>query len=128
MNLYRTVKDKKPFNAPSFLWGNPTYVGDLAQAVLELLIKKADGIFHVVGSSFINRFEWARKACQTLDLDHALIKEMTEPAPAIAPRPLRSNLSAEKFKASYETALHDVSDGLRLMKSDMENSCIQRAG
>ncbi|MFA5317250.1 MAG: sugar nucleotide-binding protein, partial [Dehalococcoidales bacterium] len=30
MNLYRTLKSGKPFNAPSYLWGNPTYAGDLA--------------------------------------------------------------------------------------------------
>jgi hypothetical protein len=33
MGLYRALKAGKRFNAPSFLWGNPTYAEDLAKAI-----------------------------------------------------------------------------------------------
>jgi dTDP-4-dehydrorhamnose reductase len=120
MNLYRTVKDRKTFNAPSFLWGNPTYVKDLADAMVELHIKDASGLFHIVGSSFINRLEWAIEACAILGLDKSLVNEIKQPSPAIVARPLKSWLSAGKFSSSYRTVLRDVSGGLKLFKSDME--------
>lgn len=120
MNLYLTVKDKKIFNAPSFLWGNPTYVKDLAGAMVELYIRGASGLFHIVGSSFINRLEWAIEACSVLGLDKALVNEIKQPSAATVARPLKSWLSAGKFKDSYRTILHDVSSGLELFKSDME--------
>lgn len=121
MSLYRTLKDKKVFNAPSFLWGNPTYAEDLAEAITELLAKRSYGVFHVVGSSFINRFEWARQACKILQLDGSLVNEIKEPSPNDKiPRPLRSNLNTDKFRKSHKTVLHDVTEGLTLMRSSMD--------
>lgn len=120
MNLYQALKDGKQFNAPSFLWGNPTYAGDLAQALVELYTKKANGIFHIAGSSFINRFEWAKEACKILEFEPLLVNEIKEPQPNMVPRPLRSCLSTDKFTSSYKTILHDVYDGLKLMKLDIK--------
>jgi dTDP-4-dehydrorhamnose reductase len=119
MGLYRALKDSKPFNAPSFLWGQPTYVDDLAGALVELWARGARGIFHVVGPSFVNRFEWALKACEILGLDRSKVREAKEPPPSMIPRPLKSGLDTHKFTASCKTALHDVSGGLAAMKSAM---------
>lgn len=121
MNLYNTIRDKKNFSAPSFLWGNPTYVVDLAEAIVELFINNTNGIFHVVGSSFINRFQWAKEACTILGLDSSLLNEISEPSPNMVRRPLRSRLDAKKFTRSYKTVLHDVSTGLKLLKADMDS-------
>ena len=119
MGLYRSLKEERPFNAASFLWGNPTYVGDLATAIMELFINNANGIFHVVGRSYMNRLEWANLACKALELNCSLIKEVKEPPPGIVPRPLKSWLNTDKFTSRYKTVLHGASDGLNLMKSDM---------
>ncbi|MFH0771904.1 MAG: SDR family oxidoreductase [Candidatus Omnitrophota bacterium] len=120
MSLYRSVKEGKTFNAPSFLWGNPTYVGDLAEAIAELYIKEARGIFHIVGSSFVNRLEWAMKACEILGLDGSVVSEIKKPPENMTARPLKSWLSSEKFRNSYATLLRDLYDGLRQVKSDMK--------
>lgn len=119
MNLYRTAKAGKPFNAPSFLWGNPTYAGDLALALIELSSKESFGVFHVVGSSFVNRFDWALEACDALGLDRNLVKEVKDPPQNVVPRPLKSRLSTEKFRSSYETILHDLNTGLGYMSEEM---------
>ncbi|KPK42628.1 MAG: hypothetical protein AMJ78_01765 [Omnitrophica WOR_2 bacterium SM23_29] len=117
MNLYNSLRDKKIFDAPSFLWGNPTYVCDLAESIIELYFNDANGIFHVAGSSFINRYQWAIQACTILGLDSSLVKEVNEPSVNMVPRPLRSRLDTEKFTRSCKTILHDASAGLKLMKS-----------
>lgn len=122
MGMYRSLSGKRPFNAPSFLWGNPTYVGDLAEASIELASKGANGVYHVVGSSFIDRFTWAGKACEALRLDASLLREVKDPPQGIVPRPLKSWLDTGKFTSSFKTILHDVDDGLRLMKANMEDS------
>ena len=119
MGLYRALSSGKPFNAPSFLWGNPTYAGDLAGAAVELCMKKAFGVYHVVGRSYVNRFEWATRACEVFGLDKTLVKEIKKPPPGIVPRPMKSRLDAGKFTNSFETALHNIDDGLLLMKRDM---------
>jgi len=122
MGLYRALSQGKNFNAPSFLWGNPTYAADLAEAIIELYLKNANGIFHIVGSSFVNRLEWAMKTCHILGLDPSLINEIKDPSPNMVPRPLKSWLATDKFRKTYRTPLHDVDSGLALMKEDMQSS------
>lgn len=124
MNLYRTVKSLRPFNAPSYLWGNPTYVGDLAEGIAELYRTGSRGIFHIVGKSAIDRYDWAQKACGVFGLDGSLIKEVKDPPANMIPRPLRSLLNTDKFTSNYRTALHDVSGGLKLMRSEMASLSI----
>lgn len=124
MGLYRALKDKKTFNAPSFLWGSPTYAGDLANAILELCSKRAGGIFHIVGDTFTDRFEWAKKCAAVFNLDRSLIRQVREPSPSMVPRPLKARLDTSKFKESYKTALHDLSESLELMRLDMLNQNI----
>lgn len=120
MNLYHKIKNQERFDAPQFLWGNPTYVGDLAESLIELYAKGTAGIFHIVGSSFVNRYEWAIEACKVLNLDSSLIKKAEEPQHNIVRRPLKSHLNAEKFSKSFRTVLRNLYEGLMLMRSDMQ--------
>ena len=119
VSLYRTIKDKKQFNAPSFLWGNPTHADDLASAVIEFCGKEINGVFHVVGSSFINRYDWALKACEMAGWDKSLIKEIKDVPKNMVPRPLKSNLSTDKFRKFCKTELSNVDKGLELFVKNM---------
>jgi len=122
MQLYKSMSRKKEFNAPSFLWGNPTYVDNLTSAIVELCKKNIKGIFHVVGSSFINRYDWALKFCEKGGFDKSLIKEVKETPKDIVPRPLKSNLSTDKFHAVCNTTLHDVDTGIDIFIEKMKIS------
>jgi len=120
MSFYRSTNENKEFNAPSFLWGNPTYVGDLASAIIELCNKNMDGVFHVVGSSFVNRYDWTLKACNKANCEKNLIKEIKEPPENMVPRPLKSNLNTEKFRSICKTTLGDVDQGLEMFVKNIK--------
>jgi len=119
MQLYRCLKQGNPFSAASFLWGNPTYAPDLAQAIAELVRKNANGTFHIVGKSLSNRYEWALKACKAFRLDASLISEIKEPSLNMVPRPLKSNLNTDKFRKMFSTVLHNLDQGLELMRNEI---------
>jgi len=119
MSLYRAIKDNKQFKAPSFLWGNPTYVDDLASALIELCSNEIDGVFHVVGSSFVNRYQWAKKTCRFAGWDESLIIQMRSVPDNMVPRPLRSNLDAGKFRNLCKTKLTNVEEGIRSFVKSM---------
>ncbi|MBI3019414.1 MAG: SDR family oxidoreductase [Deltaproteobacteria bacterium] len=122
MNLYRALQKGKIFHAPSFLFGNPTYVVDLVQGILELCEKNYSGLFHIVGDSFINRFQWALDAATILGLEMSLIKELKYPISNKIERPLKSWLSNKKFKDHCKTKMHNHLEGLNLMKLSLERS------
>ena len=119
MGLYRAVKDNRQFKAPSFLWGNPTYVGDLASAIIELCSVGMNGIFHVVGSSFINRYDWAKEACRIAGWDESLVAEVRNIPDNMVPRPLKSSLDTRKFRNLCKTELRDVDKGIKSFVEDM---------
>jgi dTDP-4-dehydrorhamnose reductase len=120
MGLLRGLAAGRPVNVPSFLWGNPTEAGDLAAALRELAGARAWGVHHVVGSSFIDRLTWARKACDVFGLDASLLREVVEPPTGMVPRPLRSWLATDRFTARFTTALNDVDAGLARMKRERD--------
>jgi dTDP-4-dehydrorhamnose reductase len=122
MYLYQTLQQGKTFNTPSFLYGNPTYAPDLAKAILELIDKKHYGLFHIVGSGYINRYEWALKFCELAGLDKGKIIEVKDPPPHIVPRPLLSDLNTEKVRPLIATKLHDVDEGLQLLIEEMKRN------
>lgn len=122
MYLYQTLREGKTFNTPSFLLGNPTYAEDLAKAVLELIDKKQFGLFHIVGSGYINRYDWAIKFCRMAGLDKDKIIEVKNPPENIVPRPFLSNLNIEKVSKIIETKLHGVDEGLQLLMNEMKNA------
>lgn len=122
MNLYSKIKDNKQFKAPSFLWGNPTYVNDLALAIIELCSIEANGVFHVAGSSFINRYDWAKKTCRLGGWDESLVIEMMDIPDNMVPRPLKSNLDTQKFRSLCKTELTDVDTGIKAFLKEMKKS------
>lgn len=119
MQLYFNLKEGKKVNAPSFLSGNPTYADDLAQAIIDLISREKFGIFHVVGDSNINRYDWAVKFCQALNFDQSLLQK-TEKAPqGIVPRPFDSNLNTLKLQNAIGYKLSSVDEGLKKFKYAM---------
>lgn len=119
MQLYFNLSAGKPCNAPSFLSGNPTYVDELSQAIIDLLHNRNYGIFHVVGSSNINRFDWADKFCDLLEFDKSLLTDIKAAPKNIVPRPFNSNLDTNKLEKAIGRKLSDVDQSLIKFKQEM---------
>ena len=113
MQLFFNLNKGKPFNAPSFLSGNPTHVDDLSQAIIDLLKRSNFGIYHIVGASTINRYDWAIQFCDLFNFNKALLNDIKVAPKGIVPRPLESNLSSEKLQKALGYKLSTVEDGLR---------------
>lgn len=121
MNLFRTINNNESFKAPAYLWGTPTYVGDLVQFMYELVNMYPSDVYHVVGSEFINRYNWAVRACDILEMDSSRVIKISMPPDNMIPRPMKLVLSTSKVNNLLKSNLHNVTDGLQLMKEDMIN-------
>ena len=120
MQLYFNLSKNKPCNAPSFLSGNPTHVDDLSQAIIDLLENNQFGTYHIVGSSSINRYDWAIQFCNLLGLDKNLLSESKKAPEGIVPRPFNSNLRTNKLEKKIGYKLSDVHEGLIKFKKEMD--------
>jgi dTDP-4-dehydrorhamnose reductase len=107
---------------------NPTWARLLAEVTAQLMARGFDyltehcGLYHLAGSGFASRFEWA---CHILELDpHAaeqkvkqLLPARTADFPTPAQRPLFSALSCNLFEQTFKLTLPPWKEALTLAMS-----------
>jgi dTDP-4-dehydrorhamnose reductase len=87
----------QPWRAPSDQRVSPTYVPDLVNVALDLLIDGADGIWHLANQGAVSWSELARKAAAALRYSDDLIEDcLTEELGLTATRPPYSVLGTER--------------------------------
>lgn len=117
--LLSTLMDGNTIKVPVDQIGNPTYALNLAQAVVELALSNANGVYHVVGPDRVNRYKFACEAANIFGLDTSLIRpSTTKELGQVAPRPLNAGMIAEKASYKLTMPLMGYRDGLRAMVSE----------
>lgn len=119
MHLIATLKEQDTIKVPGFLYGNPTYAGDLAAGIMDLLDRKKYGLYHIVGSQYISRYEWAEKCLEMAGIKGKTLEKIEEPPPNMVPRPLLSHLDTAKFRQVSGIKLHNVEEGLKIFINQM---------
>jgi len=119
MHVINTLKEKDSIQVPAFLYGNPTYAGDLAAGIIDLIENRHFGLFHIVGPGYINRYDWAVKLLEMAGIQGKTIEKQETPPVNRVPRPLKSNLDTSKFRSVSQIHLHDVDEGLQLFIAAM---------
>ena len=116
--LLSTLRAGQTLRVPVDQIGNPTYAPNLAQAVVELALADAKGVYHVVGPERVNRYEFACEAASVFGLDSRLIQPVaTSQLGQTAPRPLNAGMVTDKATAKLTTPLIGYRDGLKAMAS-----------
>ena len=115
--LWERLRAGKRMRIPSDQWGTPTYSPDLARATVTLVQNGARGVFHVAGPENCPRTEFARIACESLDLDASLIDPVTtEELARAATRPLRGGLYCDGLARAQIEPPRAIRDGLAAMR------------
>jgi dTDP-4-dehydrorhamnose reductase len=107
-DVIKTLSEDRPFVAADDVFISPTYVPDLVNTSLDLLIDKEKGIWHLANTGEITWADFARKVAHKAHLNAELI--LGHPLDLLnlkAPRPLYSVLKTEKgvVLPSLENAL-----------------------
>jgi dTDP-4-dehydrorhamnose reductase len=104
-------------------WYNiPTYLPDLAAAIIEISKSKLTGVFHIVGQDYVNRYEWALRIADVFEYDTKQIdpvRSSDSNLPAVRPEVY---LKGDSHTGSAETKTRSISDGLEKMKTKVGTS------
>jgi dTDP-4-dehydrorhamnose reductase len=101
--------------------GNPTYVSDLAEAMIKIFELGRQGIYHVAGAENISRYEFALRTAQVFGLDAALIDRIkTSDLHQAAPRPMMSGFILKKAEKELGIRFHNATEGLLMLKQELE--------
>jgi dTDP-4-dehydrorhamnose reductase len=94
-------------------WSNtPVYAPDCNEAVLKLLESGSEGVYHVVGSDYLSRYEWARAIADVFGYDPALIEEgHSSQAGLPAARP-NNHLCNAKVRETVDTEFRSIEAAL----------------
>ena len=102
---------------------SPTYNVDLAQATVELCERNLGGVYHLAGDGVMDRFAFARIACDVFGLDPSRLTPVTTAQLGQkAARPLKAGLAIGKAKGVLTTPLKSPEAGLRAMREVLEGS------
>jgi dTDP-4-dehydrorhamnose reductase len=92
-----TIGAGRPFAAAADLLVSPTYVPELANATLDLLLDDAAGIWHLCNQGVVSWAELARRAATAVGLDPELVRERSwRDLGFVAPRPAFSALGTQR--------------------------------
>ena len=91
------LRSGQPFTASNDLVVSPTYVPDLVNATLDLMIDRERGIWHLTNGEAVTWAELARKACDVAGVDASrLVERPATESGYVAVRPNYSALGSER--------------------------------
>ena len=94
-------------------YNTPTLVDDLAKSILNIIEMGISGLFHAVGNTCINRYEFALLLADKFDLEKNLVKPVTSSEKKQhAPRPFRTCLDAIKLEKILNFKFCNLDDGI----------------
>jgi len=115
--VIRHCRDGERISVPADQVSSPTFNGDLAAATVELVERDARGVYHVAGTSVLDRYAFARLVVEVFGLDGRwLVPVPTAHLGQRAPRPLRGGLRVERALRVLATPLRSAREGLETMR------------
>ncbi len=119
--LIRNCRSGQGMRIPADQVSSPTYNVDLAQAIVELCERNLGGVYHLVGDGVMDRFAFARIACEVFELDGSRLTPVTTAQLGQkAARPLKAGLTIAKARGVLATPLRSPEAGLRAMRAALE--------
>jgi len=96
-------------------YNNPTFLDNFIEVTNELIKREKEGIYHVVGSDYISRYEWALKTAEIFDKNQNLIRPTKSDQSKLPAKRANANLSNSKVQNETGMMLFGVKTGLKLM-------------
>jgi len=103
VKVYRRAVEERELRVVNDQFGSPTYAKDLAEAVIKLMEKRADGIYHFVNSGIASRYDLAMRTLEYAGLLKGinLIEISTGDIESKAKRPPYSVLDTGKYERLF---------------------------
>lgn len=119
MQVIRKLSGGEEVRAPHDQIYCPTYAGELALAVFQLVSSGQRGVFNVVGDEAADRFEFTKKISSVFGLHAERIKSIaTAEMNLKAKRPPKSDLKIDKL-LSCGIRMSGVNEGLKKMREEL---------
>lgn len=114
-----SLKSKKKIRIVTDQINNPTFIPDLADGILKIIDLDRDGVYHLGGREFLNRFEFTEKIADHFRLDSSLIEKIiTQELNQPAARPLKSGLITLKAETELNYKPRSLKEAFIIMTKE----------
>lgn len=122
-SVIKNLQNNQEINATTDVYNSVTFLDNLVESIFKVITLNQNGIFHVVDSACVNRFEFAEMIAKIFRLDKNLIKTVSvqdEPK-NIAKRPKNACLNNSKAKKELGLNFNTIEEGVSrvFMKSQL---------
>jgi len=111
--MLRLGKERDEISVVADQYGSPTYTGDLAKLIIEMIKTDKYGIYHATNEGFCSWYEFAKEIFKSIDVDVKVKPVSSDEFETKAERPNNSKLSKQilvdkKFKIldNYKNTIH----------------------
>ncbi|WP_027019383.1 dTDP-4-dehydrorhamnose reductase [Corynebacterium sputi] len=112
--MLRLERERDTLNVVDDQWGNPTWVSDLADGLMEFSTRPIPGTFHLTGTGAATWFDFAQEVFEVVGADPGRVLPCTTADyPTPAPRPAWSVLDASAWVDAGFTPLPEWRSSLR---------------
>ena len=115
IRVINSLKNNKKFFEIEDWFNVPTYVPDFVNATMKLIESRKEGIFHVSGTDFINRYEWAKITSKIFQLNSNLIESVNSSVLNLPTKRVDGNLNNDKLFQEIGMRMMGIEEGLKEM-------------
>lgn len=119
-NFVKTMRrlgaEKESLNVVCDQVGTPTYAGDLAQAIVDILPQMSErnkGIYHYTNEGVCSWYDFAREIMELSSLSCKVCPILSSAYPTKAQRPFYSVLDKSKTKETFNITISHWTEGLK---------------
>lgn len=118
LRVIDTIKSGRKHREIRDWYNNPTYVPEFVGAVKKLIDLNNEGVFHVVGSDYISRYDWSLEIASMFDLNKDMIEPINSSVLNLPAK--RNNVNLNNTKLSQiGFKMNGVRAGLTKMHNEM---------
>lgn len=112
--VLQALDERRPIKVVTDQYSNPTYVDDLAEAVIRIIERKRTGLYHVGGADYLSRYEFAVRIAEVFKVDPSTLIEpiTTHELQQPARRPMRGGVVTLKAESDLRMKFRGVESGL----------------
>ena len=111
--MLRLCREKEELKVVTDQVGSPTWSADLAQALVAMAKRGAEGVFHIANDGACSRFEWVERIVEYAGLPTRLVPADSSAFPRPATVPAYSALSVAKLRREIGHAMRPWAEALR---------------
>jgi len=112
--VIENLRENKEINAYDDIFNSATLLGDLTNGIAKAIEFDANGIYHMVGSNCVSRFDFAKTVAKVFNLNENLVKPVSIVSAKLkAQRPVKPCLNNSKAVKTFNIKFSSINEGIK---------------